>query len=60
MKDDNITLIELQGMIASCAIENKEHDTAYKRITKLISEYGPFSTINSKHIRLLYAKQEGE
>jgi len=40
MSENNIpTLLEVQGMIATCAIENREHEEAYKQCVKLIEKY---------------------
>ena len=41
------TLLEVQGMIATCAIENREHEEAYKRCGKLIEKYGALTRIKN-------------
>lgn len=36
----NCTLNEIQGMIANCAIENKEHEPAWHNCQRLIDKFG--------------------
>ena len=44
--NDILTLQELQGIIATCAIENREHDRAYKICQRLIDTYGGLRTVS--------------
>jgi len=46
-QDNTPTLLEVQGIIATCAIENREHDNAYNRCNKLIEKYGAFARIKN-------------
>ncbi len=39
-------LSEIQGMIANCAIENPEHDRAYRRCQELIDKYGLLAKVD--------------
>ncbi len=41
-----IPLYMLQGLIASCAIENSEHDEAYENVSLLIEKYDMFRYIS--------------
>jgi len=49
--ENKITLMEAQGIIATCAIENSEHDKAYKRISELIEKYGLFTRVDWNLLR---------
>ena len=51
-----IPLITLRGLVASCAIENAEHEMAIKRIDRLIDRFGPFRTVGSWIIPYLYSQ----
>lgn len=45
-RDDTLTLLELRSIIATCAIENREHDRAYRICQKLIDTYGGLRTVS--------------
>lgn len=50
-----MSLIELQSLIANCAIENCEHDKAYKRCCLLVDKFGPFRRVDfDTTVRILY------
>jgi len=56
-----ISLCELSGMIANVAIENHEHDYAYKRCLLLIQKFGPFAQVDwDTAIKVLYAEVKNE
>jgi len=55
MSTELMPLISLRGMIASCAIENREHEWIVKKIDRLIEEYGPLCRVDAdKTIHELY------
>jgi len=41
-----MTLLQLQGLIANCAIESTGHEKAYKKVCLLIDKFGPFRTVD--------------
>ena len=45
-KKKSFYLSEIQGMIANCAIENNEHDKAYKKCQELIDKFGLLAKID--------------
>lgn len=54
-KKHSMTLNELAGCIANCAIDNEEHKRAHERIQILINKYGPLTEVNSvTMIKALY------
>ena len=48
---DLMYLSEIQGIIATCAIENPEHDEAYKRCQELIDKYGCLTKVSWKQAK---------
>ena len=52
-------LSEIQGMIASCAIESKGHDKAYRRISELIKKNSPLNRMEWEDA-MDYCYGEGE
>lgn len=49
-----MNLLELQGIVATCLIENPEHKTAYNNVGKLIDRFGIFRTVDDDIIKLIY------
>ena len=50
-----ITLTELRGIIANCAIEDEAHQPAVNAVQSLIDRYGPLAKVDSKKIiQILY------
>lgn len=52
---NEISLVALRGMIASCAIEGPGHDEALYELDKLIRMFGPLRKVDAEEtIKLLY------
>lgn len=47
---DNLPLIEIQGMIANCAIENSEHNIPLQAVRKLVDKFGPFQRVDVREL----------
>ena len=45
-KENKYYLSEIQGMIATCAIENPDHHKAYLRCQTLVDKYGLLAKID--------------
>lgn len=41
-----LSLIEVQGLIANCCIENEEHRVPLERCGRLIEKFGPFRKVD--------------